>query len=251
MKSRLSVRRREAASTEVVPSASAVRSWSMAWARSSNRSKLRLTASGLPGPIALSTPAAVDSRRGVDSRTEAAACCACSAASRPSSTACDCSSSAGQPRSPPSTRALGDDSSPTADLPALISSVTRSRRAREAASASKAGADPRTAAPACSGMFCAIAVSAAMCSRNCACCCIARPESSRNTAASTAATSATPSSFGCSPAASNRLLMSSPCLVGSGGGYEAAACMNCGLSSSVFTLNTGQTSAPRRNAPAR
>ena len=32
---------------------------------------------------------------------------------------------------------------------------------------------------------------------------------------------------------------------------DAAACMNCGLSSSARTLNTGQTSAPRRNAPAR
>ena len=85
-------------STEAVPSASAVRSWSIACARSSKRSKLRFTESGRPGPIAFSTPAAVDSNRGVDSRTLAAEACACSAASRPSSTACDCSSSAGQPR---------------------------------------------------------------------------------------------------------------------------------------------------------
>ena len=35
------------------------------------------------------------------------------------------------------------------------------------------------------------------------------------------------------------------------GAYEAAACKNSGLSSSVRRLNTGQLSVPRRNAPAR
>ena len=53
------MRRREAASTEAVPSASAVRSWSIACARSSKRSKLRLTASGRPA-ILVPLPTATD-----------------------------------------------------------------------------------------------------------------------------------------------------------------------------------------------
>ena len=212
MKSRLSVRRRAAASTGAVPSASAERSCSIACARSSNRSKLRLIGSGRTGPIAFSTPAAADSTRGVDSRTAAAVRCACNAASRPSSTACDCSRSAGQPLSAPSTCALDDASGPRADLPASISFNTCSSRVRDASSASKAGAEPRTAAPACSGMFCASDVSAATCSRSCTWFWIARPDSSSVSAASTAAASATPSNMGCSRAASNRFVMSSPFL---------------------------------------
>ena len=212
MNSRLSVKRREAASTGAVPSASAERSCSTACARSSKRSKLRLSNSGRDGPSAFSTSAAADSMRGVESRMAAAACCALSAAGRPSSTACDCSSSAGQSLSTPRTRALGVANRPSVDLPASISVRTRSRRWRERSSASNAGAEPRTAAPACSGMFCASDVRSATCSRSCAFCCIARPESSSARAASTAAASATPSSTGCSRAASNLLIMSSPFL---------------------------------------
>ena len=253
MKSRLSVSRRDAASTGAVPSASAVRSCSIACARSSKRSKLRLTVSGRPGPIAFSTAG----RRGQQPRRRFA-----NAAPRPAARSAPPRGRRARPataraarasRAPRRARARSARSAaPTADLPASISSITRSSRARDAASASKAGAEPRTAAPACSGMFCASAVSDATCSRSCACCCIARPESSRASAASSGRRRA-PRRAARAAGGRRRIDWSCrhpSCRFGPAA-HEAAACRNCGLSSSVRTLNTGQTSAPRLNAPAR
>jgi hypothetical protein len=139
----------------------------------------------------------------VVSRTFAAACCALSAASRPSSTACDCSSSAVQPAWSPN-RSSGPSSPPCAPEDLSVCSS----RWRDSASASNAGAEPRTAAPACSGMFCESADSVAKLSRKRA---RSPADFATNTSASPASSaeaSATPIVTGKSLAASMRFLVS-------------------------------------------
>ena len=182
-----------AASTGTVPSASAERSCSTAWARSSKRSRWRPRSTEPAGPLACSTLAAAATSCGVISRTAAAARCASSAAERPSSTAWACSRNTGQPGSVPSA---------LAPPPESMRASTCSSCARDSASASKAGAEPRTAAPACSGMFWESDASAAACSRTSACWLPMRPATSSTSAASTVATSATAIRAGCRRAAS-------------------------------------------------
>ena len=162
---------------------------------------------------------------------------------RPSSTAWVCSSSVDQPSRPPGR------------LRRRIRRAARASCARDSASASNAGADPRTAAPACSGMFCdkrsqrgrvarAVATAGAR----------PGPTAATPAAAIRAATSATAISVGCSRAASSLLVMvrhpirlrrpRAP-------GIRKPPPAGRPALEQVRTLNTGQTSGPRLNAPAR
>ena len=207
----LSARRREAASTGAVPSASAATSCSTACALSSKRSSSRLSDSGRALPITLTHVgggrnqlrgdfahgrrallrlergiAAVEHRlRLVEQRDPRRS-------SRPGPL-----SSARQAIRRTTCRRRSR-------------SATRSSCARDSASESKAGADPRTAAPACNGRFCESAESVARCSPSWDCWLVARPKTSNATAASAAETSATRIRIGCSRTASNRLVIFSP-----------------------------------------
>ena len=130
--------------------------------------------------------------------------------------------------------------------------MTRSSRAREAASASKAGADPRTAAPACSGMFCASAVSAGHVLAQLRLLLHRPPGEQQGHGGQHGGDErhAEQHRLQSGGVESIAHVVTMSCRVRRAA-HEAAACRNCGLSSSVCTLNTGQTSAPRRNAPAR